>query len=133
MERAWLDRRGTWDGSNKRLSLPVFAGRAPRAAGGSDQDDMLWADVFAAARMGGRINYRVDLVSHLLRLIRNTSDERGGGHYDELPALLRAQLEAMPGGLARLVLRRFPTLVLATWRTGRELGWGGGGGGGGGL
>ena len=45
----------------------------------------------------------------------------GGGHYGELPKALRARLEARAGGLARLVLDRFPGLVLAVWRTEAEL------------
>ncbi len=62
--------------------------------------------------------YDTTLVSHLLRFVRNTSDARGGGHYGELPASVRARLEARPGGIARLVLSRFPTLTLAAWRCG---------------
>ena len=60
-------------------------------------------------------------VAQLLRLVRNTSDGRGGGHYEQaLPPSLRARLEAR-GGIAGVVLERFPSLVLAAWKLELEL------------
>ena len=58
-------------------------------------------------------------MSQLLRFVRNSSASHG--HFGEFPAALRARLEAQPGGLAGLVLRRFPCLLLAAWRTEHEL------------
>ena len=52
-------------------------------------------------------------MSDVLRLIRNASAEFG--HYTEFPAALRTRIEA-GGGLARLVLDRFPELVVAASR-----------------
>ena len=58
-------------------------------------------------------------MSQLLRFVRNSSASHG--HFGEFPAALRARLEAQAGGLAGLVLRRFPGLALAAWRAQQEL------------
>ena len=94
---------------------------APERAPGAP-DAILWADLCAAASTANK-GYRYDTscVAQLLRLVRNTSDGRGGGHYDGLPAPLRARLEARPGGLAGLVLRRFPSLLLAASKFEQEV------------
>ena len=111
--------RRHWDGGDALLPWLRDAG-----GGGADDDaaEILWADVCAAAAKAGKgYTYDKSCVAQLMRLVRNTSDSRGGGHYGALPAALRARLEARPGGLARLVLDRFPGLVLAAWRTEAEL------------
>jgi len=87
--------------------------------GGSAADDVLWADLVTAAERAGYA-YNKGCVAQLLRLVRNTSDGRGGGHYDALPPALKERLDGA-GGIARVVLARFPALVLAAWRTLQEL------------
>ena len=112
--------RRHWDGG--AALLPWL--RDTGGGGGADDaaDEILWADVCAAAAKAGKgYTYDARCVAQLMRLVRNTSDSRGGGHYGALPAALRARLEARPGGLARLVLDRFPGLVLTAWRTEAEL------------
>ena len=104
-------------------------GRATLAAAFKPEAGSVWAALYAAAcRNSG---YNPALVSDVLRLIRNTSAEFG--HYAELPAALRTRIEA-GGGLARLVLDRFPGLVVAASRMEQHLDEenGGGPGGGGG-
>ena len=99
-----------------------FAAAVGGVAGGD-----LWGDLFAAACEAGEKfkegagKYDTRRATHLLRFIRNTSDGQGCGHYAELPKGLRARLEARPGGIARLVLERCPVLVLAAWKTKRQL------------
>ena len=99
--------------------------------GGNSDDDTLWLDLCAAAERNTTAPYDARLVHHLLRLVRNTSSgaSGGGGHYQELPPRLREALEAREGGIAGFVLRRFPGLALAVWRTEQELAAKGGGGG----
>ena len=53
------------------------------------------------------------LVSDVLRLVRNTSEEHG--HFAEYPSKLRARI-AEAGGLAGIVLERFDGLVIAAAR-----------------
>ncbi|KAL8808729.1 MAG: hypothetical protein Q9200_004080 [Gallowayella weberi] len=62
--------------------------------------------------------YTGDRVLDLLRALRNKKH-----HYEDIPAHVKDKIGSFPVGYLEFWARRFPTLLMATWRCVAEVGW----------
>ena len=68
--------------------------------------------------LGKQRKYKGSSVLDLLRALRNKKN-----HYEDIPEDVKRKLGGLPAGYLGFWSRRFPNLLLATWRCVEELGW----------
>ena len=68
--------------------------------------------------LGKQRKYKGGSVLDLLRALRNKKN-----HYEDIPEDVKRKLGGLPAGYLGFWARRFPNLLLATWRCVEELGW----------
>lgn len=68
--------------------------------------------------LGKQRKYKGGSVLDLLRALRNKKN-----HYEDIPEEVQKKLGGLPTGYLGFWTRRFPNLLLATWRCVEELGW----------
>ena len=68
--------------------------------------------------LGKQRKYKGDRVLDLLRAMRNKKN-----HYEDMPFAVKEKVGPLPGGYLTFWTRRFPSLLLISWRVVKELGW----------
>lgn len=68
--------------------------------------------------LGKQRKYKGGSVLDLLRALRNKKN-----HYEDIPEEVQRKLGGLPAGYLGFWARRFPNLLLATWRCVEDLGW----------
>ena len=68
--------------------------------------------------MAKQRRYKGDSVLDLLRALRNKKN-----HYEDMPENVKEKVGPLPAGYLGFWTRRFPSLLLTTWRVVSDLGW----------
>ena len=70
--------------------------------------------------LGKQRKYTGTRILDLLRALRNKKH-----HYEDIPEHVKDKIGGFPGGYLEFWARRFPSLLMATWRCVDDVGWGG--------